>query len=155
MAISFISIKCPECGAQLNIDEGRSMTFCQYCGTKILINNENEFIYRTVDEAAVKQAEIEKMRLEIEEKKRAAEEKEKAEAIAQKKVAARKLGIVTLCLFLLGVGFVVIFKGNEQVAPIGAIPLLISFITGILAADSALKALGVLDLETEKKSKKK
>lgn len=148
MAINFVSVKCPECGAQLNVEEGRPMTFCQYCGTKVLINNENEFIYRTIDEAAIKQAEVEKMKLEIEEKKR-------AEAIAQKKIAAKKLGIVTLCLFLIGLSIVLIFKGNEQIAPLGSIPILISFITGILAATSALQALGVMSNETRKESKVK
>ena len=34
MAIKFVSIKCPECGATLDIEEGRKQIFCSYCGTK-------------------------------------------------------------------------------------------------------------------------
>ena len=79
MPINLISVKCPDCGATLNIEEGRKQAFCTYCGAKILINNENEHIYRHIDEAQVKQAETEQIirlkQLELEEKKRASKEK--------------------------------------------------------------------------------
>lgn len=40
------SVKCPECGANLKIEEGRSFCFCQYCGCKIMLDEEkNEFTY--------------------------------------------------------------------------------------------------------------
>ena len=72
MAIEFIPVVCPKCGADLNIEKGRSEAYCTYCGTKMLLNNENEHIYRHIDEAGVKQAETDRMvkmrQLEIEEK---------------------------------------------------------------------------------------
>ena len=72
MAIQFIAVKCPECNADLSIEEGRKFAFCTYCGTKVMINNENEHIYRTIDEAGIKQAETERIirlkELEMEEK---------------------------------------------------------------------------------------
>ena len=72
MAIKFIPVKCPECGAALNVEEGRQQIFCSYCGTKILIHNENEYIYHRIDEADIKQAETEAMlrlkEMELEEK---------------------------------------------------------------------------------------
>ena len=55
--INFIAVKCPECNADLSIEEGRSMAFCTYCGAKVMINNENEHIYRHIDEAEIKKAE--------------------------------------------------------------------------------------------------
>lgn len=55
--INFISVKCPDCSADLSIEEGRNMAFCTYCGAKVLINNENEHIYRHIDEAEIKKAE--------------------------------------------------------------------------------------------------
>ena len=77
MAIKMNSIKCPECNATLPIEEGRSQCFCSYCGAKIIITNENEHIYRHINEAKVKQAETERLvelkRLELEEKKRKTE----------------------------------------------------------------------------------
>lgn len=59
MALSFYSVKCPECGASLSIEEGRQELFCSYCGTKVIVSNENEYTYRHIDEAEIKQAEAE------------------------------------------------------------------------------------------------
>ena len=39
MPIKLVTLKCPECGALLSIEENRSNAFCTYCGAKILINN--------------------------------------------------------------------------------------------------------------------
>lgn len=74
MAVKLISVKCPECGAALDIEEDRKEAFCSYCGTKVLLYNENEYIFRHVDEAEVKQAETDQMvrmkQLEYAEKER-------------------------------------------------------------------------------------
>lgn len=61
MAIKFTSVKCPECGASLPIEEGRKQVFCSYCGTKVMVTNENEYIYRHIDEADVKKAETDRI----------------------------------------------------------------------------------------------
>lgn len=61
MAIKFVSIKCPECGASLDVEEGRQQIFCSYCGTKVMVQNDNEYIYRHIDEAGIKQAETDRM----------------------------------------------------------------------------------------------
>lgn len=72
MAVKFTSVKCPECSANLPIEEGRERIFCSYCGTQIIMTNENEHTYRHVDEAEVKRAETEQLvhlkELELEEK---------------------------------------------------------------------------------------
>ncbi len=70
--IKLVSVKCPDCGAALQFEEGRQTAFCSYCGAKILLHNENEYIYRNIDEAEIKQAENERVymmkELELEEK---------------------------------------------------------------------------------------
>ena len=33
-------VKCPGCGANVDILEGKEVQFCQYCGTKILLKEE-------------------------------------------------------------------------------------------------------------------
>lgn len=74
MAVKFIPIQCPKCGADLSYEEGRKVLFCSYCGAKILVDqyNENEHIYRNIDEADVKRAETDRMvqmrELDLEEK---------------------------------------------------------------------------------------
>ena len=58
MSVEFISMKCPECGASFNLEKGRQECFCSYCGAKILVNNQNEYVFRHIDEAEIKQAEV-------------------------------------------------------------------------------------------------
>ncbi len=105
MAVKFNSAKCPECGASLPVEEGRTQIFCSYCGAKILITNENEYIYRHIDEAAVKQAEtnriVELKRLEMAEKKRE----------AKRKKAKLKI-LISLVLAIVGV--LMLVKGNVE-----------------------------------------
>lgn len=61
MAIQFITIKCPECSADLQIEDGRDYAFCTYCGARVMIANDNEHIYKMIDEARIKQAETDRM----------------------------------------------------------------------------------------------
>ena len=72
MSVQLIAVKCPACGADINVESTREVSFCTYCGTKILMNNENEHIYRNIDEARIMEVEAEKMfrlrEFEIEEK---------------------------------------------------------------------------------------
>lgn len=74
MAITLTTVKCPDCGASLPIEEGREKIFCSFCGAQVQITNENEHIYRHIDEAEVKQAETDRLirlkELEIEESRR-------------------------------------------------------------------------------------
>lgn len=113
MAIKFNSVKCPDCGATLPIEEGRNQMFCSYCGSSIIATNENEYIYRNIDEAKVKQAEaeikkseaeraIKLKKLEIIEKKR--------ESVARVKkikiVVSIILGMVGIISFLVGLEMV-------------------------------------------------
>lgn len=61
LSYKLISVKCPECGHVLSIEENRTEAYCTYCGTKVLISNENEYVFRQVDEADIKKAETERL----------------------------------------------------------------------------------------------
>lgn len=102
MAIKFNTVKCPECGASLPIEEGREKLFCSYCGSQIIMTNENEFVFRHVDEAKIKQAETDRTvqlkKLEIIERKRAAGERTKRTKITISII----LGIVGALLMIFG-----------------------------------------------------
>lgn len=104
MAITINSVKCPGCGADLPIEEGRTQIFCSYCGTKVIVTNENEHIYRHIDEAEIKKAETERIvelkKVEIEEKKLDAKQKAKK----LKVLISLILGAIMLVCF--GVGFI-------------------------------------------------
>jgi DNA-directed RNA polymerase subunit RPC12/RpoP len=60
MSYKLISVKCPECGASLDVEPERKQLYCSYCGSKILIDNDHEYIYRHIDEAEIKRIEYER-----------------------------------------------------------------------------------------------
>lgn len=71
-------VKCPECGAALDVSDGRKQIFCSYCGTKILLDDgveRKEITNRYVNEAEITKAqasvELERMRLEHRQKENA------------------------------------------------------------------------------------
>lgn len=87
--VKIISLKCPECGADISIEEGHKQCFCQYCGAKILIDDGSTIhTYRKVDEARIKEAEVDKLiRLkELEIKQKEAERKGKIKILKIKAV---------------------------------------------------------------------
>ena len=50
MTIKKITLECPACGAGLEVGADREFCICPYCDTKIKLHNENEHIYRNIDE---------------------------------------------------------------------------------------------------------
>ena len=106
MAVQLVTIKCPECGATLNFEDNRELGFCSYCGAKVLIHNENEYVYRRIDEAGIKQAETDRLvkmrQMELAEKKRAAAEKTKALKIKVALIMAALGGILMVTGFVAG-----------------------------------------------------
>lgn len=64
-----ISLTCPGCGANLSTEDGRKQYFCQYCGMKIMLDDES-ITYRTVDEARIKEAEVRMHEIDLWEKRR-------------------------------------------------------------------------------------
>lgn len=69
MAVKFISIKCPECGAKLPMEEGRNTMFCSYCGKQVVLaNNEYKYevVHHHVDDAKIMRAETSRARMEAE-----------------------------------------------------------------------------------------
>ncbi len=58
MAINLKTMKCPECGANLEFGENSTQVVCSHCGNNILVENTNEF--KIHDEAAIKQVEADR-----------------------------------------------------------------------------------------------
>lgn len=115
--IKMVSLKCPKCGADLSIEENRKECFCQYCGAKVIMTNENEYIYRHIDEAQVKQAETDqvvKMRkLDLIERKWAAAENAKK----LKMIISIIMGVVGVVLMIVGFGM----DGMDMVSMVGVL----------------------------------
>ena len=55
-----ISLVCPNCGANLNVngEGGREFCFCEYCGARVKIVDPNTSTYRYIDEARIREAEL-------------------------------------------------------------------------------------------------
>lgn len=64
MAIKMVALKCPECGADLEVPEGpRKIMYCAYCGAKIILQDDNEYTVNihTTDDADVERAKTDQM----------------------------------------------------------------------------------------------
>ena len=109
--MKLISIKCPYCNADLTIDRNRKSLFCEYCGGKIIIDDEVDrtehteninITHRQIDEARLKEAEV---------RLKEAEMVERREIRKQKRNVARIIGIVVfLALICLTASFLIPLK---------------------------------------------
>ena len=65
--MKIIPIRCTNCGADLEIEEGRNECYCNFCGHHMFIDNEvKETIHRNIDEARILEAQIRLKELEQE-----------------------------------------------------------------------------------------
>ncbi|MCM1529017.1 MAG: hypothetical protein NC093_03375 [Alistipes sp.] len=85
MSIKLIAIKCPSCNANLEMEKGRTEMFCIYCGTKVMLSNDNERIYRRIDDAEILKQKNKKLQLILEDKEKNRKDKRKE---SQKKGAS-------------------------------------------------------------------
>lgn len=120
--MKLLTLKCPSCGGQLSVEKGREYTFCQYCGTKILFDKDNEFTYRHIDDADIKRAETERIvrisELEMEKDNR-----------GYRKVLIVAWAAGTFFLFLLGIILVAI--GREGTVTAGMMAMMVGLIVGL------------------------
>ena len=73
--MKLINMRCTNCGADLEIDPDRKQLFCSYCGTKLVLDDENvQITNRIVDEARLKEAEVRLRELEYEHERELREE---------------------------------------------------------------------------------
>ena len=105
--LNLVSVKCPDCGAALSIEEGRKQAFCTYCGAKVLIQNDNEHVYRTIDEAEIAKQEKEK-EIALREKEIRLKEIE-VEAANHKQAVKMSLAIIGGMIFLVIVLFLLMY----------------------------------------------
>ena len=120
MAYKLISVKCPNCGHDLSIEENRTQAYCSYCGGKILISNENEYVVRKVDEAAIKQAEADR-----EVRLRELDIREQQEKHGRGLRSGLTVVWVILSIVLIGIGLAAGFAGGMVILFYVAAPIII------------------------------
>ena len=122
-----ISLKCPSCGAVLS-DENKDVMFCKYCGSKLIVDNDNEYIHKNVDVADVKRAETEQLvklkELEMKEK----ENEHKKEVLRIKIKSSIILLAIGIIMMVLGFAFGSASGDSDSgwymVAMVGMFPLM-------------------------------
>ncbi|MBQ8305372.1 MAG: NINE protein [Blautia sp.] len=88
--MKLISLRCTSCGAELEVDPERSVVFCSYCGTKLLIDDESiRITNRIVDEARLREAEVRLKELEY-----AHERELREETIRQEQKKSFRLAVI-------------------------------------------------------------
>ena len=102
--MKLVAVKCPNCGANLECEEGMQKVFCKYCGTPVILDDESVNInvnHRIVDEAEVERVKLQRTKYENEHERQLEEEKDfKAREEEWKKLMMPYLGAVAFSLFL-------------------------------------------------------
>ena len=134
MAIQMISVKCPECGSLQHIEGKRNQFFCSYCGAQVILNNENEYVVRTVDEAKVKRTEAEVAK-QLKELEMAQERMQHAEE--ERKHKTRKWVLIWLIVGILIVAGILLATGLlfSLIKEYGILTVIIAFIIIVVILD--------------------
>lgn len=99
--VKMISLVCPNCGAKLDVKNGTQTCFCTYCGSKIVISDDNNKTYTknvNVNQTSYDRTEIEKIKLEHELK------------VQDEKREIKQSIIGLICLVIFYVFLVIYFK---------------------------------------------
>ena len=96
------TVKCPSCGGELTVkDENRDFMFCEYCGTKVRLDDYRE-THRFVDEARIQESkDAKELELKKMEQERWREEEDKKNGIKGLIVGA--IGLIVI-LFICKLG---------------------------------------------------
>ena len=100
------TVKCPSCGAALTVkDDNRDFMFCEFCGTKVRLDDYQE-THRYVNEAEIEKIraakELELKKMEMEEKKRKEDIKEENKGLI---IGAVGFAVFMIICFLGSKGF--------------------------------------------------
>ena len=118
MAVNTETLTCPQCGANLVVQNGKDYTFCIYCGTKVMLRNDNVHIYRNYDEAKIRQADTERI------------VKLREMEIAEKEKERKRIGKIigySIAIVLIIIGVIIVCFDNE----IGAIFISVGIFLGV------------------------
>ncbi len=101
--IEFIKLKCPSCDADLRIDSSLNVCYCQYCGTRILIDGQSDTVIN-----AKKEIEMQK------EKHRAEKEKREFETNESNKTFKQLIIVCSVIFFLSVIGYMYFLNSEKK-----------------------------------------
>ena len=118
---TLFDLKCPSCGAQLDYEDGMEYIFCKYCGTKVLINDENTITFKNVDYAEIEKAKNESRRISIQEDMIKREyEKDEKETRRYNKNSLIFAGMLAVFIMIMMVSF-----SHDSESTVGLVMLLV------------------------------
>ncbi len=125
----------------MDIDQSRDMAYCTYCGTKILIHNENEKIYRSIDEARIRETETERF-IRLKELELLEKEQEESRRRARAKIKwSLLLGTIGILVFIIG------YALGESTGD----PDSVYYMIGFMGLVPLFAAFGIWGISSEKK----
>ena len=112
--MKIISLKCPDCGASLHIEEGHKMVYCAYCGSRFFMDDENRtYTINIRDEAEIKRVEMERQRY-IDER----EDKERSTREFRKKQRRWFISLILVVIIeAIAIAALIQIKGSNQSVP--------------------------------------
>lgn len=141
MNSKIISVKCPLCKADLDVEEGQDLISCDYCDAKIKVENGNASLYRGVEKTRTKQNNVAQsvhpMKTTSETKK--AEQSSYA-AWAETRVKWRNRGLSILLISAVMVLYACFANGGAFFGIAGAL----GFVVGLIMFGSHLEPTGKL-----------
>lgn len=97
-----ITLRCPSCNADLQVEEGRESYFCPYCGAIVIFDNGRDTKYTIRDEAKIHETDVDKeIRLE-ELRLQELSERRKAKAQHSRRLVAIIAAIIGTILMFIG-----------------------------------------------------
>lgn len=142
------SCQCPNCEAKLFFDEDREFGFCQYCGSKIILDDFRS-IHRIIDEAKIKEAELDTMvrlkELELRERELELEKKE-----LERGNKGRIIAYIVAAILLV---FGIVCHSIVEMSLVGSFCLMFAMIVGLMAygsgEDARNRNAGKIKITTE------
>lgn len=80
--MQFHQLKCPNCGASLEVEDELDVFFCKYCGTKIIVDGRSDTAIRAKADIKLAEKEIERQQIEHEFEERKQREKSRSSNVS-------------------------------------------------------------------------
>ena len=109
--MEFVELKCPSCGADLKVENGLDIFYCQYCGTKIVLNGQSDIVVEAKKEIKLAETQAEKELVMQKEIHR--QEMEKKMYDDQQFYKVMKAFVIAIAIGFLILIVTTLFAGNE------------------------------------------
>lgn len=112
------ALKCPSCGADLDLTIDSEYFFCPFCGSKITMTDQKitiEHIERKIDESRIAEVEYQRYKYERDQKLEEQRQQQIQQANEEAKAKSKRVNITAgVCFLILGIIFLLIYFNSEN-----------------------------------------